>query len=88
MDSGRIQDKFGMSILGDIQNFTGQSPRQPGLVGSAKSLPALNYSLSLCQQLFSVFNELRGREKARWGRNGGGKQVSEWRFLEMTEPKA
>lgn len=67
MDSGRIQDKFGMSILGEIQNFTGQSPKQPGLAGSAKSLPALNYSLSLWQQLLSVFNELRGRERRQGG---------------------
>lgn len=77
MDTGRIQDRFGMSILGDIQNFTGQSLEQPDLVGSVKSFLALNYSLNLWQQLFSVLNVLRCGEEVRWGRNGGDKLASE-----------
>lgn len=36
MEAGRIQDRFGMSILGDIQNVTGLSPEQPDLIGSAE----------------------------------------------------
>ena len=66
MDTGRIQDRFGMSIFGDIPNFTGQSPEQPDLAGS-KSLPALEYSMNLCQQLFSVFHELRSGERRQGG---------------------
>ena len=64
---GRIQDRFGMSILGNIQNLTGQNPEQPDLVRSAKPLPALNFSVNLWQQLFSVFSELRGGERRQGG---------------------
>lgn len=67
MGTGRIPDRFGMSTLGDIQNFTGQSPKQPDLVGSAMPLPALNCSMNLWQQLFRVFNELRGGERRQGG---------------------
>lgn len=67
MDSGRIQDRLGMSILGDIQNFTGQSPDQPDLVGSTKSLPALNCSLDLWQQLFGMLGELRHGDRREGG---------------------
>lgn len=38
MGTGRILDRLGMSILGGIQNFTGQSPEQSDPVGFAKSL--------------------------------------------------
>lgn len=57
-----------MSIPGDIQNFARQSPEQTDLIGSPKSLAALDYSImNLWQQLLSVFIELRGGDRRQGG---------------------
>lgn len=69
MGTGRILDRLGMSILGGIQNFTGQSPEQSDPVGFAKSLDS-----SVCGSNRSVCS---GTLEGETEQSGAGMEVSD-----------